>query len=331
MKFEKYRTAVHLGITAVGIAVCLMFSFRSAIVLTVVSLLWLITDLICRAERKKSAFMLSDDIDKIMHGEENITFSDYEESEFSVLTAEIHKMTIKLREQNSLLLSDRQFMKESLEDISHQLRTPLTSVLLIMEMLREPELSRQDRMKYLSELSSLISRMNWLIDTLLGLSRIDAGAVTFRKETVSCRELIESACEPVSLSMDLKNITVEIKTDGEPVFTGDRQYFTEALLNILKNCMEHTPDGGTIQIETSENPIYTGIKITDSGDGFSEDELPHIFERFYRSGKSSKSGYGIGLAFARRIVTAQNGSLTAENSKDGGAVFDLRVYKHNEE
>lgn len=326
MSFERYKKQIYIIISAVGFAVCLFFSFRAAIVLLVVALIFLIIDFLSRNERRIQTLKLSDEIDRILHGEESFSFTDYEETEFSVLTAEIHKMTIKLREQNSVLEADRQFMKESLENISHQLRTPLTSILLITEMLRVPELSRHDRMEYLSELSGLLSRMNWLIDTLLGLSRIEAGAVKFKEEEISCRELIESACEPVSISMELKNVTVETSISGEPVFKGDRQYFTEALLNILKNCMEHTDDGGVIRIEAADNPIYTGIKITDGGKGFNEDELPHIFERFYRSGKNIKSGYGIGLAFAKRIVTAQNGSLTAENSKEGGAVFDMRIY-----
>lgn len=327
MNFEKYRMQLCIVITAVSFGICLFLSFTAAFVLLAVSVFILITDLLCKKERKKQTLKLSEKIDKILHGEDTFSFSDCEETEFGVLTAEIHKMTIRLREQNSALEADRQFMKEALEDISHQLRTPLTSIMLITEILREPELSRHDKMEYLSELAELISRMKWLVETMLGLSRIDAGAVQFKKETVNCRELIKSACEPVSIPMELKNIRVETSINNTPLFCGDSQYFTEALLNILKNCMEHTNEGGVIRIEASENPIYTQIKITDSGKGFDEAELPHIFERFYRSGKNTESGYGIGLAFARRIVTAQNGSLTADNSEDGGAVFDMRIYR----
>ncbi len=330
MKFEKYKLSVYIVLIITGFVICLFFSIHSAIVLAIMSALILIYDILCKSERKNQTLKLSDEIDNILHGEEKFSLSEYEETEFSILTSEIHKMTIKLREQNSELESDKKFMKESLEDMSHQLRTPLTSVMLLIEMLREPELSRHSRMEYLNELSGLLSRMNMLIDTLLGISRIDAGAVSFKKEIISCRKLIDTAFDTVSVPMELKNITVIKEIEDESILMGDFQYFTEALLNILKNCMEHTSENGIIRIIASENPLFTEIMVADNGEGFNKEELPHIFERFYCSRKSNKSGYGIGLAFAKKIVVAQNGSLTAENSADGGAVFRLRVYKDKE-
>lgn len=324
---EKLRRVLHIALTAVGAAVCALFSIPAAIVLAAVSAAIFTVDEILQYQRRKKLLALCNDIDGILKGSDSVSFADYNEGSLSILTAEIHKMTIMLREQNAALVSDKQFMKESMEDIAHQLRTPLTSMMLLVEMLRDPKLPTQQRAAHVQELYSLLSRMNWLIDTMLGLSRIDAGAVTFREQEISCRDLISSALEPISISLELKDVSVDVSIAGEPAFTGDMQYFTEALLNILKNCMEHTPEGGNIAISAAESPIYTGITVTDSGSGFSGDDLDHIFERFYRSGTSSSSGYGIGLAFARRIVTSQSGSLQAYNAPDGGACFDMRIYK----
>lgn len=326
MSPEKLRRRIHILLTVAGAMICAFFSIPSAIVLVIVSASIMAIDEILMYERKKKILKLCDDIDRILKGSDSVSFSDYKEGMLSILTAEIHKMTIKLREQNSALCSDKQFMKESMEDIAHQLRTPLTSMMLLVEMLRDPNLTQQQKAEHIQELYSLLSRMNWLIDTLLGLSRIDAGAVRFREQEIECRELISSALEPISISLELKDISVDVNLKGEPSFKGDMQYFTEALLNILKNCMEHTPEGGKIVISAVETPIYTGITITDSGSGFGSDDLDHIFERFYRSGEPSKSGYGIGLAFARRIVTSQKGSLQAFNAPSGGACFDMRIY-----
>lgn len=327
MSSDKLRRVLHIALTAVGAAVCALFSIPAAEVLVLTSAAVFLADELIQRQRRKKLFQLCDDIDRILKGSDSVSFEDYKEGTLSILTAEIHKMTIRLREQNSALSADKQFMKESMEDIAHQLRTPLTSMMLLVELLRDTRLAPQQRAEYVQELYSLLSRMNWLIDTMLGLSRIDAGAVRFREQDIDCRELISSALEPISISLELKDVSVDVDITGEPHFIGDMQYFTEALLNILKNCMEHTPEGGRIAISAAETPIYAGIVITDSGSGFSPHDLDRVFERFYRSGEPSKSGYGIGLAFARRIIASQNASLQAYNSPSGGACFDMRVYK----
>ena len=306
-----------------GAVLCALFSLKSALV-TLASSAVIIGLYEYASHRKNQRLMrICDDIDRILRGMDSVDFSDYNEGEVSILAAEVHKMTIRLREQNAALSDEKKFLKESLEDIAHQLRTPLTSMMLIIET---PDTGsyRQERTQ---ELYMLLSRMNWLIDTMLGLSRIDAGVVLFRRVSLDCRSLIEEAMAPLLISMDIKGIEAEVKTEGNPSLVGDSHYLAEALVNILKNCIEHTPEGGKITITAQENPIYTGIVIEDSGKGFSQEELPHLFERFYRSGNCGKDGYGIGLAFARRIVCSLGGSLRAENSPDGGALFDLRIYK----
>lgn len=310
-----------------GIAICAFFSVKSAVVMLIVTAIIIGLYEYSSHAKKRRIMSLCDDIDRILKGADFVDFSDYTEGEVSLLACEIHKMTIRLREQNSALANEKQFLKESLEDIAHQLRTPLTSMMLLIDTLDNPHISENHRIEYTRELYMLLSGMKWLIDTMLGISRLDAGVVTFRRKQISCRSLIDSALAPLLITLDIKGIETDIQIENEPTLTGDEHYLTEALVNILKNCIEHTPEGGTITIKASENPIYTGIIIKDSGEGFSDEDMPHIFERFYRSGNPSKSGYGIGLAFARKIVCSLGGSLQAENAKEGGALFDLRIYK----
>lgn len=311
----------------IGFGVCIYFNSICALILLTVCVLIFAVQAYFQNVRKKEILSLCDKIDEILNGSEHTDFDEFQESEISILSAEIHKMTIRIREQNSALLKEKQFMKESLEDMSHQLRTPLTTMIVILGMLREPDLSKSDHMEHIKELYSLLSRMQWMLETLLRISRLDAGAVSFQKQEISVRELIKSAVEPIEISLELKNIAIVIEIEGNPILHGDMMYLTEALLNILKNCMEHTPSGGTIKIQMHENPIYTGIIITDTGNGISPQDLPHLFERFYRGEEFSRKGFGLGLAFAQKIITSQHGSIQVKNAVPHGALFDIRIYK----
>lgn len=311
---------------AVGFVGCLIFSVPAAFVLLAVSAVIMLIQFRLLTKRSEKISKLCDDIDEILRGADKADFSEYREGELSILSDEIRKMTVRLREQNSALYKDSQFMKEALEDMSHQLRTPLTAMLLVLGMLREPELTAQQRAEHIRELYRLLSRMQWMLETMLGLSRLEAGAVEFKAEDIPVNELINEAIEPLSISIELKNITVRTEIEGTPVFRADRQYCIEAVVNILKNCMEHTPDGGEIKISAAENSIYTGITVTDSGNGIPEQELPRVFERFHRGSEFGKNGYGIGLAFARKVIALQNGSLQVRNAPPLGAEFEIRIY-----
>ncbi len=329
MADPKFRMQVilHLLITLAACIGCLFLDVRAAALLLGTSLLLLLIQVLFQKRRTDTITRLCDEIDSILHGAEQFHFQQFQEGELSILSSEIHKMTIRLREQNHALQSEKRFLKEAMEDMSHQLRTPLTSMMLILGMMRKSDLSPKERNACLQELCELLTRMQWLIETLLNLSRLEAGAVAFQKETVSCKKLIAQALDPLSIAIELKGITVEVKMEDEPEFQGDLSYCTEALINILKNCMEHTPEGGTITVMASENEIYTQILVQDSGTGISQEDLPHIFERFYRASDFAKKGYGIGLAFARKAIIAQNGSLQVRNAVPHGAAFDLRMYK----
>ncbi len=324
---DQMRLITHVILTIAATAVCAFFSIPCAVIVLVLSVSLFFLYGTTLNSRKKQVLKLCDDIDRILRNEDWILFDEYKENELSMLSAEVHKMTIRLREQNNAMKNEKQFAKEALEDISHQLRTPLTSVMMILGLMRSPELSDKSRMEYLRELYELLDRMKWLIETMLSLSRIEADAVHFAKETISCRELIERSLEPVSVTAELKNVELKNEITGDPVFIGDMHYTSEALLNLLKNAIEHTPEGGTVTITANGSNISTNIIITDTGEGIPENELPHIFERFYRSSGYTKNGFGIGLAFAKKVIKSQEGNLKASNRKDGGAKFEISFFK----
>ena len=324
---KKVPAALYLIVAVSGVLFFSTISTYCAVMFGVFAVLLWAADHIGEVRRRNTILSMCDEIDKILRKADSVDLKSYETGELSILASEIQKMTIRLREQNAAITGEKQVMKEAMEDISHQLRTPLTSMMLILEMLRDPDLSRYEQIKYIQELNELLTRMKWLIETLLNISRLDAGAVMFRTEKIDCRNLIKDALEPISVRLELKEIEATVTITGEPVIYGDLQYCTEALMNLLKNCMEHTPAGGRIEIAAKENMLYSSITIRDSGNGIAEKDLPHIFDRFYSSAERTKNGYGIGLAFAKKIITMHGGSLKAYNHINGGAVFEIRFYK----
>ncbi len=324
---DKKRRLIHVLLTAALAVPSLFFSIRCAVTVLIVSAVFFVFYELLFCQRRDKVIELCDDIDRILRSDDLISFDEYNEGELSVLSAEIHKMTIRLREQNSALLTEKQFAKEAMEDISHQLRTPLTSVMMILGLMNDPELTEKERMEYLRDLYELLARMKWLIETMLSLSRIEADAVKFAKNTVSCRELIAQSIETVSVTAELKSVEIRTEINGEPEFIGNLHYTSEAIVNLLKNAIEHTPQGGTVTVTANGSNISSNITIADTGEGIPEKELPHIFERFYRSSEYTKNGFGIGLALARRIVTEQSGTLKAENAPEGGARFVMHFYK----
>ncbi len=268
---------------------------------------------------------LSSDIDRLLHGEVVVPIESYCEGELSILQSEIHKMTVRLRDQQQRLSDDKLFLADSLADISHQIRTPLTSINLLVSMLCDPDIGAERRMELAHELYKLLGRIDWLITALLKLSQLDAGTVKLKSEKTSLAELVQKSVAPLLVPMELKNQALSVSADGE--FFGDVAWTCEAITNVVKNCMEHTPSGGNIGITATENTLYSEIIIADDGSGIAAEDLPHIFERFYKGKDSDDTSFGIGLALARVIIFSQNGTIKAENNISSGAKFTIRFYK----
>ena len=274
-----------------------------------------------RRERLKE---LSMQLDLLLHEGTPLPISEYCEGELSILANQLQKVTLRLQESAEQSRADKLALAQSLADISHQLRTPLTAMNLTAAMLREPGLSEQRRLELSRELQTLLSSTDWLVETLLKLSKLDAGTVELRQERVPVRELIDRAAAPLSIPIELRGLQLAVSCSSESL-TADPVWTAEAIGNLLKNAMEHTPSGGTITVTAQQTALYTAITVEDTGCGFEEADLPHLFERFYKGKNASESSYGIGLALARTIIAAQNGTIQAMNTGTG-AKFLIKFY-----
>ncbi len=275
-------------------------------------------------KRYRSLARLSEQLDLILHGR-SVPFFDCQEGELSILQDEIYKMTITLRQQAESLKGEKQYLCEAITDISHQLRTPLTSLGLIQTMLTADDLTAARRRELTRQFAGLLRRIDDLLTALLKMARIDAGAVTFARSPVNMLELARQAAAPLRIPLELRTQELCFHGDSRASFDGDMDWTAEAVGNILKNCMEHTPPGGRIDMFWEENALYTELRIEDDGPGIAPEDLPHVLERFYK-GKNTE-GFGVGLAFAQTVTAAQNGVLTASNRPQGGARFVMRFYK----
>lgn len=276
--------------------------------------------------RYKSLAKISSQIDLVLHNEDRIYIGESNEGELSILQSEITKMTMRIREQNDALKKDKEHLANSLADIAHQLRTPLTSANLILSLL-ENNPDENQRKELIRETEELLVRMDWLITSLLKLSRLDAGVVVFQKEQVDVNSLIYLSIRPLLISMELHNINLQINVPKGAAIKGDLGWLSEAVQNILKNSIESVGDNGKIEIGCEDNTLFTQITIRDSGKGFEKEDLPHLFDRFYRGKSTDVSGYGIGLALCKMIITRQGGTITPKNHLQGGAIFIIRFPK----
>lgn len=276
--------------------------------------------------RYKSIAQISNQIDLVLHNADHLYIGESEEGELSILQSEITKMTLCIREQNDALKKEKEHLASSLADIAHQLRTPLTSVNLILSLLENAPDEKQ-RKDLLRETEQLLVRMDWLITSLLKLSRLDAGIVVFKREPIDVNDLISTALRSLMIPMELHNITLQIDVPKGIKILGDSGWLSEAIQNILKNCMESAGDNGKIEIICEDTTLFTEINIHDSGKGFEKEDLYRLFERFYRGKSKNVTGYGIGLALCKMIITRQGGTITAKNHPQGGAIFVIRFPK----
>ncbi|HEX3028430.1 MAG TPA: HAMP domain-containing sensor histidine kinase [Clostridia bacterium] len=323
----KENMLLHLIISVIAALIAFAIGTAYGIMALCLSVTFTLIHLLSDRKRYKRISDLSNDIDRILHCQESLDFNEYEEGELAILSSEIYKMTVRMREQTALLKKDKQYLADSMADISHQIRTPLTSVNLIAALLQNSELSYERRLKLSRDMMKLLDHIDRLITVLLKLSRLDAGTVEFLFENISAADLVNKASEPLMIPMELRNQQLCININGSVNFSGDFAWTAEAVENILKNCMEHTHEGGIIKIDISENALFAEIIISDNGSGIEKDDLPHLFERFYRGKNSSVQNCGIGLALARMIISEENGTIKAENVKSGGAKFTIRFYK----
>ncbi len=313
--------------TALAVVGSLIYGALAALYTLVVCVLGILLFLLFTAKRYQDISHLSYHLDKILHGNDRINFTIDKEGELALLSSEIYKMTVRLQEQSELLQKEKDYLSSAIADISHQIRTPLTSIHMILPRLRQENLSEEQKSKYIREINGLLMRIEWLITALLKIARLESGTVTFEQTSIPVIELIQKAIAPLEIVIEVKDLLLDIAIGLDACFTGDILWTVEAIGNILKNCIEHTPDKGTLKVIASENPLYTEIIISDTGMGIAPEELPRLFERFYKGKNSNPENAGIGLALSRMIIKGQNGTIKAKNISPHGIEFQIRFFK----
>lgn len=267
-------------------------------------------------------------ISKINNRQFDIDINDFNEGELSILKNEISKTTTMLRQVADNSVKDKLNLKDSLGDISHQLKTPLTSITIMIDnILDNPDMNEKTRKKFLINIKREILNINFLVMSLLKLSKFDANVVKFNKESVYLKDIIIESIKNVSMIKELKNITIKVSGDDNIKLLCDYKWQVESITNILKNSIEHTSEYGTVEVNYSENKLYTRILIKDNGKGIDSDDLPHIFDRFYKGKNGSNDSFGIGLSLSKTIIEKEGGSITVKSTPNIGTIFTIKYLK----
>ena len=265
-------------------------------------------------------------IEEINNKNYSFKMKDINEEDLSLLKNEIYKTTIMLNEISEISKKDKKELEESLEDISHQLKTPLTSILIMIDTLLDDEdMDQNTREDFLRNMKREVMNINFLVKSILKLSRLDTNTVKFISKKESVKEIINEAILNVSLLSDLKNVKIETNLSDSFIIC-DYKWQIEALTNILKNSIEHSYENNKVLIESSENNAYVKITIKDFGTGIAKEDINHIFERFYKGKDSDYDSIGIGLALSKSIIEKQNGKISVESSDDG-TTFTIKYFK----
>lgn len=267
-------------------------------------------------------------ISKINNRQFDIDINDFNEGELSILKNEISKTTTMLRQVADNSVKDKLNLKDSLGDISHQLKTPLTSITIMIDnILDNPDMDEKTRKKFLINIKREILNINFLVMSLLKLSKFDANVVKFNKESVYLKDIIIESIKNVSMIKELKNITIKVSGDDNIKLLCDFKWQVESITNILKNSIEHTSEYGIVEVNYSENKLYTRILIKDNGKGIDSDDLPHIFDRFYKGENGSDDSFGIGLSLSKTIIEKEGGSITVKSTPNIGTIFTIKYLK----
>lgn len=323
----RFHLLLLIALGGVGTILCALFGGPAA---AVCAMLAAAAMLVCAAlfthARYRDIARLSDSLAKISAGDYSVDLRKYGEGELSILYDELHKVTRTLSNQKERLERDKRWLADTMADISHQLKTPLTSVAMLTDLLADTGLPPAKREEFLEGIRTGTERIRWLVLSLLKLSKLDAGAVEFQKKPVDARQLVSQALGPLRIPIELKGQLIILELE-DAVIIGDAAWLTEAVGNLLKNCVEHTPAGGRIGVRCKDNPLYIAMEVWDDGPGIAPQDLPHIFERFYRGQGATPDSVGIGLSLSKIIITQHGGVIEAKSRPSEGARFLLKFYK----
>lgn len=308
----------------------------STSIIGVMSVLFIICSCMYLRRRKKDIFELQDYMDKISRGNYELEINDNSEDELSSLKNSLYKIMVYMKEQADSARIKKVMLAQSVSDISHQLKTPLTSTQVLLDNLNDnPDMDYSTRKKFIYEALNQVNGMSWMIVSMLKLSRIDAGVVEFNNENISINKIIEEAVGNLEVIAEIKNVNIEKNIDNrnedelnksDIYIKGDYNWNREALQNIIKNAIEHSNDKGTVKINITDNDVYTAVYITNRGEKLSDKQQKQIFERYYSEAKYEDNSMGIGLPLAKAVIEKQGGYISVE-SDDEETVFIVKYIK----
>ncbi|MDE5777095.1 MAG: HAMP domain-containing histidine kinase [Lachnospiraceae bacterium] len=330
------ESIIQLMIIFVTMIVCLLagdYRISCFFLCGCIAALFIVNRLYYRKKEKQTEEMINY-LMKVQDGLQLPDMTKCNEGQLGILQSEIYKLVVLLKEQAGIAKREKSYLAGMLSDISHQIKTPITAITLMTDLLKEPGLPEEKRLECITRIDKQVSKITWLIRNLLTLSQLEADMLELKKEQVEVRQLLEKACQSLTLLAEVKGVDLSLETHKpENYKSGERMYVVcdegwtaEALSNIIKNCVEHTPEGGEVRITVSQHNFATNIVIRDNGQGISKEDLPHIFERFYKGRHGSKDSVGIGLAMAKQVILRQNGVITVESEEGKGSTFYVKLY-----
>ena len=297
-------------------------------IILIFSIIIIIVFVLYNKRQKNKIKEITNYIEQINNKNYALDIQDNNEDELSVLKNELYKITVMLKEQAENSAKDKINLKNSLEDISHQLKTPLTSITIMLDnILDSPDMDLQTRNEFIKDIYREIANIKFLVQNLLILSKFDANTITFNENEEKLEDIIEEAKQNVASICDLKNIQIILEGKEDAKTTCDLKWQVEAITNILKNCAEHSNNNTKINVLYSENNMYSEIVIKDEGSGIDQKDLKHIFERFYKGKNSDKDSIGIGLSLAKTIIEKDNGFITVDSELGKGTTFNIKYRK----
>lgn len=298
------------------------------ILIVLFSVLYMAIIFIYLKQRDKKINQITQYINEIKNRKYDLNINENSEDELSNLKNELYKITIMLKEESEISRQDKEKIKMSVEDISHQLKTPLTSIMIMLDNLKDnPNMDEDTKQKFIFEISKQVDWINWLAISILKLSRLEADVVKFSNNKINVKKFIDEIIGNLEIPIEIKNQKISIEGDEDASFIGDYKWQQEAITNIIKNAIEHNKENGKITIKYEENVLFTKITIIDEGQGIAKEDLKHIFERFYKAQNSSDNSVGIGLSLAKNIIEKNNGMINCKSEIGNGTEFIVKYMK----
>lgn len=324
-KDAKITALLGIGITAILSIICFIINVWAGAFCLVLGIALTGVYFYNIKKRNDKINELNNYLSLMCSGNFDLDIMDNSEGEMSILKNNLYKIMTLLKTQNEQLNTDKLYLADSLADISHQLKTPLTSMMVMSDLLKD-EKNEDKQNEFLSIIEVQLDKMKWLITNLLKISKLDAGTTEFKHEKFNISPVLEKSLKPFYVTCDIREIEIDNEINDFE-FVGDDNWTGEAIENIIKNCIEHTENNGTIKFFSERTNVYNSLFIQDNGCGIAKEDLPHIFERFYHGKNSSSESVGIGLALAKIVLEKEKGDIIVNSELGKGSIFELRFYK----